>query len=582
MSHNLTSSQIFDLPLSTHLQVVPAENQKKNKKDKMMANADAVFKASGPLLHALRDVAMVAPVPFLRQAAGLAVTLWTTVDSMRDNQAHFERLRDTAVRLIVGLNHSFTDSQNANRWMDEQVSRILKDIVLDLQQITSFCEDVNRRPIYKRALYNMSDKSKVREYEDKFRNTVMQFQTLSHVKLHESLSVIYDRSSQIMSEQRKGVANIIQNDNDNTNLLYREIKVTQGMVQSLVNSTAQMNMNPGPSNVNPGYGGYSNTSANGQVDMGVMNAGPGGFNLRIDSSNANNGDTFISNVGNSYGPYFHPPSPTISMPSMPSTDMLVNDHLRLPTPSYPGRPPSPSPSIGSIGEDKLRRSSSKSLKMPVPMPFSKTSKSSSKSSGAKLNRKSSKRHETESEEESESDLTPSESEDEESEDEEEARRRRRRQREKEKAREREREREKEKGKERSRRRRSPSRSPSPARRGSSRRPSASPRPGRSPSPIPSVFTTFIPDGPVYQGPPPPAGFDPSKMPAGSVVQVSSGSGGIYLNNIGNSYGGDHTTYISVKDSTGPVRIDRMSFLDELFGAGDAGRKRDRSRSTSRR
>ncbi|KAF9055599.1 hypothetical protein BJ165DRAFT_1427279 [Panaeolus papilionaceus] len=242
--------------LSNRLQIRPPVPPVKTLKTKLKGKGEEIFNAAGPILNCLREVASLTPVPYLKQAAGLSMSLWTTIDAIRDNQANFERLRNTAVRLVIGLDASFNQSENANQWMDEHVTKIFRAIISDLQSVTAFCEGVTQRPLYKRAMFSMTDKGKIKEFDDRFRNAVLEFQTLSHVKLHESLSKLNDRSSEIMTENRKGVKTIIENENSNMNTLMSEIKITQAMMRSL-----------GARNPNGGGGGGAVVTTTTVVDI---------------------------------------------------------------------------------------------------------------------------------------------------------------------------------------------------------------------------------------------------------------------------------------------------------------------------
>ncbi|KAF4611968.1 hypothetical protein D9613_004559 [Agrocybe pediades] len=159
------------------------------------------------LLGVLQDAAGLAPVPYLKQAAGVTLKIIEAVQQLKDNKADFRRLAQDATELIATIFDRYKNSPDKASWPPPEIAQIISELLGTLTDILHFVEKkVHKKSFFQRFINNKADGRKVKEYRERLQAAVEKFQSIlkiaSHLNLNESVALILKKLNQ--QEQQAG------------------------------------------------------------------------------------------------------------------------------------------------------------------------------------------------------------------------------------------------------------------------------------------------------------------------------------------------------------------------------------------
>ncbi|KAF4611547.1 hypothetical protein D9613_004497 [Agrocybe pediades] len=158
------------------------------------------------LLGIVRDAAGFAPIPYLKQAAGVTLRIVEVVQQLKGNKAAFRRLAEDATGLIATIFDRYKNSQDLASWPPPEIAQIIYELLRTLRGILQFAKDqVHKNPAI-RLINSKADVGKVKEYRERLQAAVEKFQNIfkisSHLSLNESVALILKKLNQ--QEQQAG------------------------------------------------------------------------------------------------------------------------------------------------------------------------------------------------------------------------------------------------------------------------------------------------------------------------------------------------------------------------------------------
>ncbi|RDB15467.1 hypothetical protein Hypma_004270 [Hypsizygus marmoreus] len=169
---------------------------------------DIALHTSEVILSTLRDAARLTPLPFLRDAATLAVGIINAAQGARANKDALQRLANDAGALVCAI--FFKKSNESDRTSSSRTLEAnLEALVSTLKSIQKFAEKGASRPFLSRAMLHKHDLGQIQEYREHLRQALDVFGLRSTIELHENVA----RIIRLVSERRTtddGISSVVQ------------------------------------------------------------------------------------------------------------------------------------------------------------------------------------------------------------------------------------------------------------------------------------------------------------------------------------------------------------------------------------
>ncbi|KAF9555588.1 hypothetical protein CPC08DRAFT_124297 [Agrocybe pediades] len=174
---------------SVHIVDAPSTSSRRGQKtDSTKANWFETSVNGGVLLlGVLQDAAGLAPVPYLKQAAGVTLKIIEAVQQLKDNKAAFRRLAQDATELIATIFDRYKNSPDQASWPPPEIAQIISELLGTLTEILKFVQDQVHKNRAIRLINSKADVGKVKEYRERLQAALEKFQIHS---LNESVSLI--------------------------------------------------------------------------------------------------------------------------------------------------------------------------------------------------------------------------------------------------------------------------------------------------------------------------------------------------------------------------------------------------------
>ncbi|KAF9463387.1 hypothetical protein BDZ94DRAFT_1259231 [Collybia nuda] len=148
------------------------------------------------VLTTLRNVARVTPVPYLMEAADLALGILSAVQSMKDCREGFKSLASDSCGLVYAIVGAHSEAVVEPKDMDIHVNELLET----LRSIHTFSQKELRRNVLARLVRNSSDSTKILEYRQALRQSLDVFGLQSTVSIRENIAKIIKNQDEIVRQ----------------------------------------------------------------------------------------------------------------------------------------------------------------------------------------------------------------------------------------------------------------------------------------------------------------------------------------------------------------------------------------------
>ncbi|PPQ79736.1 hypothetical protein CVT25_003303 [Psilocybe cyanescens] len=206
-------------PLEASLEIANWSSSKPvgtSRKDHGTDWIEATINGGSVLLNIVREASSVAPVPYLKQAAGVTLKIVEIVQTVKENKAAFKRLAQQAMELIATVYSAYQHSANKAEWPPQEINLVIHDLLNTLRAILDAIEVHLGRGKLARVVYSVADAGKIEEFRQSLQAAVAKFETLnkvsSHLGLHDTLSLVLKNQTKAEDERMQETLRQAQQD----------------------------------------------------------------------------------------------------------------------------------------------------------------------------------------------------------------------------------------------------------------------------------------------------------------------------------------------------------------------------------
>lgn len=229
---------------------------------------------SRTVLETLRDVAKATPVPYLSEAAGLALSIFDLVERAHGNKEDLSSLASECVSIVYIINGAF---DNPVQEFPDDLRRDLEKVRDTLSAIQKFAQKQAARRFVPRMIMGRKDAEDIKTYQGKLAQAMLTFNFQSNI---EQRKILHGLASSIKSPISPS----------NPNLERGSLPSTPQ--SSSINNSMSVFSNASLANMSPGAITISNTTGD---SHSVHNSN----NSRVFNS-GNVWNTNVVNPGNAY------------------------------------------------------------------------------------------------------------------------------------------------------------------------------------------------------------------------------------------------------------------------------------------
>ncbi|EDR07261.1 uncharacterized protein LACBIDRAFT_328103 [Laccaria bicolor S238N-H82] len=182
-----------------------ADSSSAPKRRKVKNIVENSLEISNIVLTTLNNAASMAPVPYLQQAAGLALGILNIVQGAKDNRDAFHKLAADTCELVYVVLCMYEEA--TKKGDDRGPSRKLVDDLQGLLGTISSIERFLRKEVSRGALFRLvrskADLGKIQEYRDTLRRSLDLFGLQSNVAIREATSQLINQHEKILLELQR-------------------------------------------------------------------------------------------------------------------------------------------------------------------------------------------------------------------------------------------------------------------------------------------------------------------------------------------------------------------------------------------
>ncbi|KAF9523102.1 hypothetical protein CPB83DRAFT_63851 [Crepidotus variabilis] len=138
-------------------------------------------------LEVVEQAAKFAPVPYLADAAGSALSIVKIIQDAHDNKGDFQQLAEDATSIVSAIFNSYNKSDNQKEWPGDHLRDVVIDIANTLKEICDFVEARRDKNFILRMINHESDTKDIKAYREKLNLAIRKFGVSSHLEIHEML-----------------------------------------------------------------------------------------------------------------------------------------------------------------------------------------------------------------------------------------------------------------------------------------------------------------------------------------------------------------------------------------------------------
>ncbi|CAK5269319.1 unnamed protein product [Mycena citricolor] len=158
-------------------------------------SSGAAFDITNTILATLSAASQLSPVPFVQQAAGLALTISKTVQGVRDNKEAFKALANDACDLVSAIVLVYEDLAKSGVQPSSALGKRVEDLIVTLGQINASAEKSASRSLIRRVFTVTSQAAQIVQFRARLKQSLDVFGLQSSISIHENVV-------QVLSELR--------------------------------------------------------------------------------------------------------------------------------------------------------------------------------------------------------------------------------------------------------------------------------------------------------------------------------------------------------------------------------------------
>ncbi|KAF5309840.1 hypothetical protein D9619_010526 [Psilocybe cf. subviscida] len=183
---------------------VPPTNPYEDPEPGKIAVTKGILQGAAMILDLVQQASKLTSLPYLSDAAGLALNIVQIAQTAKENKEGFQQLADDSTQLAAVLYWSYQGARNQDEWPNSDgIRTAAKDLERCLFSINKLGEKMKGRSLFRRILCHVIDANTVKKYQQRLSSLTTQFQTpLSEVDMLDVLFQIEKKQDEILYEVR--------------------------------------------------------------------------------------------------------------------------------------------------------------------------------------------------------------------------------------------------------------------------------------------------------------------------------------------------------------------------------------------
>ncbi|PPQ64790.1 hypothetical protein CVT26_002622 [Gymnopilus dilepis] len=189
------------------------------RKDSKTDWTDAGIQCSALVLKVVEGVASAAPLPYLQEAAQLALSIVKIAQDIKDNKIGFQKVAGDCADLIATIWDSYEQSNNRELWLSENLNNAIEELVASLRSIEASLKVELNRGIGSKIIFSGSGTTRIQSLRGDLDQALkkfnvrmnqedwafiadQQYQVTSHINLNRLLTQVLQNSTEILGAVR--------------------------------------------------------------------------------------------------------------------------------------------------------------------------------------------------------------------------------------------------------------------------------------------------------------------------------------------------------------------------------------------
>jgi len=160
---------------------------------------DVSLDVTSIVLTTLRDASNIPPVPFLSDAAGIAVNIAGVVQKARSNKGGFKRLGEESCELVYVIVRANQDVLSVEE-VPGNLTENLQHLVNALTSAQKFAQKGASRNFFKAMLCSNADSGRIKDHREKLKQFMRVFGLQPDISLHETVAKLASQQVEMKKE----------------------------------------------------------------------------------------------------------------------------------------------------------------------------------------------------------------------------------------------------------------------------------------------------------------------------------------------------------------------------------------------
>ncbi|KAL4261234.1 hypothetical protein AB1N83_011043 [Pleurotus pulmonarius] len=156
---------------------------------------------AGIVLSTLQQAARLAPLPYLKEAAELAVVLFDMVQTTSENKSAFKALANDACELVYTAMSVWKDREkdNGGKSIPRDLEDHLEELLGTMKNVTDFAKARASRGIFARLVSHKADAGRIQGYRAQIKDALDRFALQSHITVRDAMSRVQEQQAAILA-----------------------------------------------------------------------------------------------------------------------------------------------------------------------------------------------------------------------------------------------------------------------------------------------------------------------------------------------------------------------------------------------
>ncbi|KAF5310110.1 hypothetical protein D9619_010512 [Psilocybe cf. subviscida] len=165
--------------------------------------SEAILRGGATILGLVQQASKLSSLPYLSNAAGLALNLVQIAQTVQENKEGFKELADDSAQLVAVFYRSYQGARNQAEWLNSDgIRTAAKDLERCLFSIKKLGEKMKARGLLRRVLCYVIDANTIKKYRQQLSSATTQFQVAAQLDMRDVLVQIEKNQDELLDEVR--------------------------------------------------------------------------------------------------------------------------------------------------------------------------------------------------------------------------------------------------------------------------------------------------------------------------------------------------------------------------------------------